>query len=57
MKEEALWKIFANMHFNIENIFRRWRQLNKIEKLREKMDDKKKEMCINLLLGVLNNGK
>ncbi len=57
IKEEAIWKIFANMHFNVENMFRRWREINKLEKLRERMDDRKKEMVIKLLMGLLNNGK
>ena len=45
------------MKYGVRDCLKKWIEVNRIEKLREKMDDKKKEMCINLLLGVLNNGK
>lgn len=25
IKEEIIWKVFANMHGNVESTFRRWR--------------------------------
>ena len=36
---------------------RKWRDLNNIEKLRKRMNDKQKEMVLKVLLNLLNNGK
>ena len=36
---------------------RKWRDLNNIEKLRKRMNDKQKEMVLKVLFNLLNNGK
>jgi hypothetical protein len=41
----------------IADSLRRWRDLNRIEKLRNSINDKQKEMVLKVLLNLLNNGK
>jgi hypothetical protein len=36
MKEDAIWKIYANQHFCLESSFRRWIEVNRREKNRSK---------------------
>ena len=40
LKEKALLQLFKNMNHNVSDTFKRWRDVNNIEKLREKLSDK-----------------
>ena len=57
IKEKALIQLFKNLSANVGDLFRRWRDVNNIEKLRERMSNKDKENVIKVLANLLNNGK
>jgi len=40
IKEKALIQLFKNLSANVGDCFKRWRELNTVEKLRERMSDK-----------------
>ena len=56
IKIDAINRIFLNMNLGLGDSLKRWREVNQIEKLRNKMSQKQKEMCIKVLLGIINNG-
>ena len=39
LKEKALIQLFRNLHSNIGETFKKWRDVNNIEKVRQRMDD------------------
>ena len=45
------------MNSNVESTFKRWREVNSIEKLREKLTNKEKEAVLNVLNNLLNSSK
>ena len=45
------------MNHNISDTFKRWRDINNIEKLRERMTSQQKESVLNVLNSLLNNNK
>ena len=57
IKEKALTQLFKNLSANVGDLFRRWRDVNNIEKLRERMSSQQKENVIKVLANLLNNGK
>ena len=57
IKEKALIQLFKNLSANVGDLFKRWRDVNNIEKLRERMSLKDKENVIKVLANLLNNGK
>ena len=57
MKEKALIQLFKNMNNNIGDCFKRWRDVNNIEKLKERMDNKTKENVLKVLDGILKHSK
>ena len=57
IKEKALTQLFKNLSANVGDLFRRWRDVNNIEKLRERMSSQQKEGVIKVLANLLNNGK
>ena len=42
IKEKALIQLFKNLSANVGDLFKRWRDVNNIEKLRERMSNKDK---------------
>ena len=40
LKEKSLLQLFKNMNHNVSDTFKRWRDVNNIEKLRERMSEK-----------------
>ena len=57
MKEKALIQLFKNLQGNLSDTFRRWRDINSIEKLRERMNNQQKESLLKVLNGLLTTGK
>ena len=57
LKEKALIQLFRNMNMNIETTFKRWRDVNSIEKLRERLTNKEKESVLNVLNNLLHHSK
>ena len=57
LKEKALIQLFKNMSSNIGDTFKRWRDVNAIEKLRERLSNKEKQSLLNLLTNLLHNSK
>jgi hypothetical protein len=45
------------MSANMGDCFKRWRDVNNIEKLRERMSNQQKESVLKVLANLLNNGK
>ena len=57
LKEKALIQLFKNLAGNMSDCFRRWRDVNNIEKLRERMNNQQKESLLKVLNGLLTTGK
>ena len=57
LKEKALLQLFKNMQGNMGDCFKKWRDLNNIEKLKEKMSNAEKANILKVLENLLNNGK
>ena len=57
IKEKALIQLFKNLSANAGDCLKRWRDVNQIEKLRERMSNKEKESVLKVLNNLLNNGK
>jgi hypothetical protein len=57
LKEKALIQLFKNLHSNLGDCFRRWRDVNNIEKIREKMSNQQKEAVLKMLENLLHSGK
>ena len=57
LKEKALIQLFKNMSSNVGDTFKRWRDVNAIEKLRERLTNKEKQSLLNVLNNLLHNSK
>ncbi len=57
LKEKALIQLFKNMNHNVSDCLKRWRDVNNIEKLKEKMTDIQKENLLKVLENVLKHSK
>ena len=57
LKEKALNQLFKNLNGNLGDTFRRWRELNKIEKLRERMNLQQRGSILKMLENLLHHGK
>jgi aspartyl/asparaginyl beta-hydroxylase (cupin superfamily) len=49
LKEKALIQLFKNLQSNLSDCFKRWRDVNNIEKIREKMSNQQKEAVLKML--------
>ncbi len=56
VKIDAFNKIFLQMNLSLNDSLKRWREINRIEKLKDRMNEKQREMCIKVLTNLLNNG-
>ena len=45
------------MNHNIEDTLKRWRDVNNIEKLRDRISDKEKQSCISVLNSIVHQNK
>ena len=57
IKEKALLQLFKNMNGNMADCFKKWRDLNSIEKLKESMNNQQKASILKVLENLLHNGK
>ena len=57
VKEKALLQLFKNLNHNVSDTFKRWRDVNNIEKLRERMTSQQKEAVLNVLNALLRQSK
>ena len=57
LKEKALIQLFKNLAGNMSDSLRKWRDVNNIEKLRERMNNQQKENVLKVLNGLLTTGK
>jgi hypothetical protein len=57
IKEKALIQLFKNLYGNLGDTFKRWRDLNKIEVLRERMSLEKRGSILKMLENLLHSGK
>ena len=57
LKEKALIQLYKNMGHNVSDTFRRWRDVNNIEKLRERLTAQQKEAVINVLGNLLHHNR
>jgi hypothetical protein len=61
VKEKALIQLFKNMNNNVGDCFKRWRDVNSIERIRERLeeqiDHKTKENVLKVLDGLLRHSK
>ena len=57
MKEKALIQLFKNLTSNLSDTFKRWREINAVEKIRNRLSDKEKEQMIKVLDQLLHSSK
>ena len=57
LKERALLTLFKNLSGNMSDTFKRWRDINHIQKLKDQINDKQKKSLLEMLNGILNTGK
>ena len=50
-------QLFKNMNSNVSDTFKRWRDVNNIEKLRERMTSQEKESVLQVLDSLLHQSK
>jgi hypothetical protein len=57
LKEKALIQLFKNLSSNLSDTYRRWREINSIEKVRERLSNSQKEQMIKILDQLLHSSK
>ena len=57
LKEKALIQSFKKLSGNMSDCFKRWRDINSIEKLRERMSNQQRESLLKAHNGSLTTGK
>ncbi len=57
LKEKALIHLIKNMNTNVADSFKKWREINTIEKIRERMDNTTKENVLKVLNDLLRHSK
>ena len=57
LKEKALIQLFKNMGHNVSDTLKRWRDVNNIEKLRERLTAQQKESVLNVLNNLLHHSR
>ena len=57
LKEKALSQLFKNMSSNVGDCFKKWRDTNNIEKIREKLTNQQKETVLMVLNGLLKGSR
>jgi hypothetical protein len=57
LKEKALIQLFKNLSSNLSDTYRRWREINSIEKVRERLSNTQKEQMIKILDQLLHSSK
>ena len=57
IKEKALIQLFKNLQGNLGDTFRRWRELNKIEKIKDSWTLSQRGSILKMLENLLHNGR
>ena len=61
LKEKALMQLYKNLNVNINDCFKRWRDVNSVERIKERLDStidqNTKEYVIKTLENLLKNSK
>ena len=57
LKEKALIQLIKNMNINVGDSFKKWREINTIEKIKERMDNTTKENVLKVLNDLLRHSK
>ena len=57
IKVKALEQLFKNLTSNLSDTFRRWREINNVEKIKERLSDNQKEQVLKVLDGLLHSTK
>ena len=61
LKEKALMQLYKNLNVNINDCFKRWRDVNRVERIKERLDStidqNTKEYVIKTLENLLKNSK
>ena len=57
LKERALIQLFKNLSVNLSDSFKKWRETNTVEKIKQSVTQKQKQMLLEVLNGLLNNSK
>ena len=57
LKEKALIQLFKNLSSNLSDTYKRWREINNVEKINEKLTGKQKEQMLKVLNQLLSSSK
>ncbi len=57
LKEKALVQLFKNLTSNISDTLRRWREINNIDKIRERLSNSQKEQMLKVLDQLLQSSR
>ncbi|MBL2498031.1 hypothetical protein ELJ53_29785, partial [Klebsiella pneumoniae] len=57
MKEKALIQLFKNLSSNLSDTYKRWREINNIDKIRERLSNSQKEQMLKVLDQLLHSSK
>ena len=57
LKEKALIQLFKNLSSNLSDTYKRWREINNIDKIRERLSNSQKEQMLKVLDQLLHSSK
>ncbi len=57
LKEKALIQLFKNLSSNLSDTYKRWREINNVEKIRERLNNSQKEQMLKVLDQLLHSSK
>jgi hypothetical protein len=57
LKEKALIQLFKNLTSNLSDTYKRWREMNNIEKIRDRLSNSQKEQMLKVLDSLLRSSK
>jgi len=57
LKEKSLLTLFKNLSGNVSDTFKRWKEINQMEKIKERMNGEQKKNLLKILNGILTTGK
>ena len=57
MKDKALTQLFKNLTSNLSDTFKKWREINNVEKIKDRLSDKEKEQVLKVLDQLLHSSK
>jgi hypothetical protein len=57
LKEKALIQLYKNLSSNLSDTYKRWREINNIDKIRERLSNSQKEQMLKVLDQLLHSSK